>query len=116
MPKVLIVQRSYNEKDLSSAARYGALHFIFSDSRFQPSLSPGRAIRPIEEAVMSFDPDEDYLLSLGGDWTGAMIVGMAMNRYHPGREIKVLRWERERSPTGQRLPGAGFYVPSTIRF
>lgn len=116
MSKVLVIQQSYSEKDLSSAARYGTIEFIFPDYRFQPSQRPGMAVTPIEKAIMDFNPDEDYLLSLGGDWVGVMMVGMAMNRHHPGREIRILRWERERDTTGERIPGSGFYVPSTIRF
>lgn len=114
--KVLVVQKSFRDKDLSSAARYGTLHFIFDDPSFQPSLRPGIARSPIDIAAMNFNPAEDYLLFLGGDWVGAFMVGQAIQDRHPGKDIKILRWERERSTDGVRQPGAGFYVPSTIRF
>lgn len=115
MPKVFVIQPPYRDKDLSSAHRYGAIHFIFDDARFQPSVRPGVARSQINKALDNFDPKEDYLLFLGGDWVGAMMVGQSLEARFPGQDIRILRWERERSTDGDRLPGAGFYVPSIIK-
>jgi hypothetical protein len=115
MPKVFVIQPPYRDKDLSSAHRYGTIHFIFDDARFQPSVRPGIARWQIDKALVNFDPTEDYLLFLGGDWVGSMMVGQSLQFKFPGQGIKILRWERERTSEGDRRPGAGFYVPSVIK-
>ena len=115
MSNVYIVQTPYRDKDLSSAHRYGDLRFIFEDSRFQPSLRPGVAQKLIQDSLEFFDPDEDYILSLGGDWVGQLMVGQYLAAKFPGRDIKILRWERQRALDGERQVGAGYYVPSIVR-
>lgn len=116
MNKVLIVQRPNRDLDLSSAVQYGAIHYAIEDNRFQASKQPGRAQRLIEEAAIAFDPENDYLVFVGGDGAGAILMGMAINRHHPGKAIKILRWERT-PQQGQKPvdPRIGFYTPSTLR-
>lgn len=114
-PQVLIIQRPFKDKDLSSASRYGRLEYIFDNPRFQASTQPGVAQRFIEESLNGFDPETDYILHLGGDWVGALLVGAALRNRYPGKSIRALRWERERNTSGERLEGHGFYTPVMMR-
>ena len=116
MPKVFVIQAPSRPKDLSSAQRYGAIHFIFNDPTFQPSQSPGVASNLIGDALADFNPDTDYLLALGGDLVGILMVGHILREMYPGRPTSILRWERERDTSGKRVEGAGFYVPCVIRW
>lgn len=112
MPNVYVVQRPSKEMDFSSAHDYGAIRFVLEDPRFQPSQQPGVAQKIIDSAVMEFNPDKDYLIAVGSDWSGVLMMGMALSRRYPGRPIKILRWERFRDP---KDPRKGFYTPSTVR-
>lgn len=114
-PIVYVIQRPYRDKDLSSAHRYGAIKFLIEDSRLQSSARPGVAQNVLDKGLQDFDPDKDYILHLGGDWAAVMIVGLMLRDKFPGRDIKILRWERERDLEGNRVEGFGFYTPSTIR-
>jgi hypothetical protein len=113
-PQVLAPQPSIAKKDVSSAHRYGSINYIFADPTYQPSQEPGRAMRYVRQAAMDFDPDHDHVLFLGGDPVGAVMLGAALAQAHPGRRLRMLRWERERDTQGRRIPGAGFYVPTDI--
>lgn len=115
MNKVLVLQPSIRPKDLSSAMRYGRIDYVFSDPAFQPSLEPGTAIRDIDESLKNFRPEEDFVLFLGGDPVGAIMLGHRLATRFPGTNIRTLRWERERDTNGRPTPGAGFYVPAMIR-
>ena len=115
MSKVLILQPSLRPKDLSSAARYGRIEFVFADPGFQPSLEPGVATQEIDAAIENFRPEEDYVLFLGGDPIGAILLGFRLATRFPGTNIRAMRWERERSPSGQRSSDSGFYVPALIK-
>lgn len=116
MPTVYVIQAPTRPKDLSSAQRYGDLHFIFDDPQFQPSLAPGKASGLIEDALARFRPEEDYVLALGGDLVGILMVGHKLRDMFPGQAIRTLRWERERDTSGRRVEGSGFYVPVVLRW
>lgn len=113
-PQVFVVQPTPRPKDLSSAHRYGTIRHIFEDPLFQASIEPGIARRKMEEALSTFVPERDYVLFLGGDPAGAILLGAILRDQFPGRSIRMLRWERERDVTGKRVAGAGFYVPTML--
>jgi hypothetical protein len=114
-PKVLVVQPPTRSKDLSSAQRYGVIEYIFDDPRFQAGEQPGVAQEKIRKALQDFDPDTDYVLFLGGDPIGAILLGQQLSTVHRGKTIKALRWERERDINGKRLIGVGYYVPTIMK-
>lgn len=111
---VYIVQRPHAPRDWSSAQRYGRLEFIFDDPTFQPSQQPAVAARAAEEVLLKFNPTEDYLVMAGGDPSGPFLIGGVFARLFPGVPMPVLRWEREKTLTGDRSVTQGFYVP--VRF
>lgn len=114
-PRVYVVQPSIRSRDLSSAQRYGAIHYLIEDPRFQSSLQPGVARRRMEEGLKDFRPEHDYVLFLGGDPLGAVVLGIVLGEMFPGKKISALRYERERDLSGNRQEGAGFYVPASLQ-
>lgn len=101
------------DRDLSSANRYGTVHFIM-EANPPPSLAPGQAIQQTRKALRDFDETQDYIAWAGGDPVATFIVGAVLAEKGV-RAVKWLKYDRERSPDGTRT-GAGFYTPVTIRF
>lgn len=114
-PRVFVVQPSIRSRDLSSAQRYGTIQYLIDDPQFQPSLQPGVAKKRIEDGLADFRPGVDYILFLGGDPLGAIMLGVALGNMFPGKRISGLRYERERDLSGNRREGSGFYVPALIQ-
>lgn len=109
--KVYILQKPFKNKDFSSAARYGAIHYIF-ESTDSPSLATPKAIFKIRQKLKDFDPEKDYIVSSGGDPIVPLLVGSVLQTLGI-REYSFLRWERERD-LNNHLTKAGFYVPVLI--
>lgn len=112
---VYLVQMPFNERDFSSAARYGPLEVIFSDPRYQPSLKAGIASQEIRKALQNFNPAEDHIMVSGGDPLGILLTGQVLGNMYPRTTINALRWERERDISGQRQSGGGFYMPVRLK-
>ncbi len=76
-------------------------------------MEPGPCLQALNRGLRSFDPTKDYLVFPGGD---PMSLGLAMIalQYNGVKSFQFLRWERERSIDGERLAGAGFYVPVRV--
>lgn len=104
---------SRSDRDFSSANRYGTLHFVIS-SKNAPTLTPGPAMVEARRNLKDFNPDQDYLSWAGGDPLAMMLVGFVL-RDLGHKEVKYLRFDRERSLNGERLRGPGFYTPITVR-
>lgn len=109
-PRVFVVQDS--GRDWSSASRYGALVFLLAP-REQPSLNPTGALMKIRKGLRDFR-QEDYITFAGGDPLGGIFAGLALGELGFS-SIQLLRWERERSLDGQRIQGAGYYVPVNVQ-
>lgn len=99
-------------KDLSSAQRYGKLVKILEPGR-QSSMEPGRCLMELVKALREFDPINDFLCFPGGDPMSLALAFVALE-YNGIREFQYLRWERERDLNGERMTGAGFYVPVKV--
>lgn len=95
-------------KDLSSANRYGELVTILP-SRYSVSDLPGPTMRLLYNALKDFEPSRDFICFSGGD-AMALALAMLVLRDMNHRDVRVLKWDRERSLDGERT-GVGFYVP-----
>jgi hypothetical protein len=99
--------------DLSSAASYGKLDYIFNGGEKVFAL-PGPSRFKARKKLEGFNPEEDYILWPGvGDPIAYAIVidilaSMDVDFY------SLLNWDRKRSPDGTRESGQGFYVPIRI--
>lgn len=100
--------------DFSSAASFGALSFVFEPSE-RPSRDPLAAARLVGERLADFDPERDYLLWSRLDDPAALV---AVCLYVGARfgAARLLLWERARDSRGERVPGAGYYVPAKLDF
>lgn len=111
--KVFCVQQPRsNDRDLSSANRYGKIEFLL-DSDDMPSISPSACIHKMNKQLQEFH-HKDFLFYAGGDPLG-LGLAMCLLKDRGFTEIQVLRWERERNITGQRRAGVGFYVPVRVK-
>ena len=109
--KVYILQKPFRDRDFSSAARYGAIDYIF-ESGESPSLTTPKAIFKIRTKLKDFNSDEDYLVASGGDPIVPLLVGSILQTLGI-KEYSFLRWERERD-LNNKLTSAGFYVPVSV--
>lgn len=100
------------DRDLSSANRYGTVHFIM-EAHPAPSMAPGQAIQQARKVLRDFNETEDYIAWAGGDPIATFIVGAILAECGV-KSVKWLKYDRERSPDGTRT-GAGFYTPITVR-
>jgi hypothetical protein len=99
-------------KDLSSAARYGRLHPILSMNE-RASMTPGPCLFKLSKELRDFDPANDFVCYAGGDPMSLALAFMVLKDLGL-REVRFLRWERERDTKGKRTAG-GFYVPVKIK-
>ena len=105
---VFVIQEPRSERDLSSAADYGPIHFLL-DSGDNPSSLPGPCLHKMVKALTDFDPEEDYITCAGGDPAGMTLLGFALATL-PGKWVNYLRWDRVRKLDGSRS-GQGVYIP-----
>lgn len=99
--------------NLTSATRYGSLHYVFSGSD-RPSADPDGAIFQASEVLADFDQSKDYLLwPNSGDPAAIMAVMIVLGRMNITR-IRFLNWERK-LVHGRRDPQQGFYSPIIFR-
>jgi hypothetical protein len=98
--------------DLSSANRYGNIVTILSATD-NPSLNPGACMHKMNKALKDFGPD-DVIFMAGGDYL-SLAFGLLILYQQGFKEVKYLRWERERDIEGNRKVGHGFYVQDILR-
>lgn len=114
-PIVWLIQESWTvNTDLSSAQRYGKIETILSSADVA-SLAPGPCLFKIRQAFKRYRPG-DYICYALADPAAILLVGLVLAEQGLEREpIQWLRWERERTTDGKRVPGGvGFYVPTII--
>ncbi len=99
--------------DISSAAEYGPLEFVFASGEkvhmiASPSLEKARRV------LKNFNPDVDYILWPGNTcpvaWTLMNIALTELNLEH----LTILKWDRKRNDEGQRDGRSGYYTPIRI--
>jgi len=111
--KVFCIQQPRsNDRDLSSANRYGRLLFLLDDSD-SPSMTPSSCIHKMNKQLMAYETS-DYLVYAGGDPLG-LGLALCLLKDRGFTEVNVLRWERERDIHGGRKAGVGFYVPVRVK-
>lgn len=118
MSKVYVIQQPKPRAadnwipDLTPAAKFGAIHYIFS-----PSEAPHRdllaAYKKIAEALEGFNIEEDYVCWCNfGDPAGLWLV-IAYLYYHLGA-ANFLYWSRGRDSDGKISNRKGFYTAMRI--
>lgn len=111
--KVFCVQQPRsNDRDLSSANRYGKIQFLL-DAEDMPSINPSACLHKMNKPLQEFE-HKDYMFYAGGDPLG-LGLAMCLLKDNGFTEFQLLRWERERDIKGRRQTGQGFYVPSRIK-
>ena len=113
---VFVVQQPRPNKnnwvpDLSSAAEYGPLEYVF-DSHEKVFALPGPSLFKAAKLMRDkFNFEKDYILwPSAGDpmaFAALMLAFKDLNIDY----IHFLIWDRKRDATGQRDPRNGFYVP-----
>lgn len=99
--------------DLSSAAQYGPLEFVFTDNERVHAL-PTPSINKARRVLKNFDADNDFILWPGScDPSAWAAMILALGELGLDR-VRLLQWSRKRDPNGVREYGAGFYVPITF--
>lgn len=112
MPKVYLLQEPTSEKDLSSAAKYGAI-FPIIDSKEKVAMNIESVFNLIYDALENYDPDADFICFAGGDPLLEFMAGIIISRLG-FTEVTHLVWNRERNGGGYHS-GQGYYMPKTIK-
>jgi hypothetical protein len=78
----------------TAAERYGEITFITSRDLTMPMHAPGNQLirSAINEAVMKFDPETDYLLLSGSPVIAGLAIGKIIARHDP-KYIRVVKWD-----------------------
>lgn len=111
MSNVYLIQEPREDRDLSSAQRYGTITSVFSLND-RPSMTPGPCLQKARRVLAHFHPD-DYLVWAGGDFVAGILIGIALKEQN-FQSVKMLRWDRERDTSGGRT-GGGYYIPFEIQ-
>lgn len=97
-------------KDLTSAQRYGIIKCILTQQEIA-SRAPGPYYNKMLRELQDFNPDRDYICFAGGDPVALSLAVLALRNLN-FREVKFLRWERDRPVNGDRT--AGYYIPQIL--
>lgn len=115
MNKVFIMQEPIpNGKgwkpDLSPAAQFGPIHFIFGVED-RPYADPKRAMRKALDILKKyeFDPDKDFLCHHNASDPAATWIISSLLTAMGVKEIKYLYWQKSRE-----VGESGYYIPVTI--
>ena len=101
------------QPDLSPAAQYGAIKYVF-DADTPVSSNPNIAQELAVERLLDFNPDTDYICypNSGDPTSYAMVSGtLAWLGYE---QFTVLAWNRDRDAQGNPRRDRGYYTPVTI--
>ena len=100
--------------DLSPAAEYGAIKFVFN-SHERVFAHPQKYTKVARKQLADFNQDEDYICwPNSGDPSTLYIIHMVLWKYHDIDQINYLYWNRKRDDEGNIIKGKGFYHPLTI--
>lgn len=115
MPKVFVIQKTFKEMDYSSAANYGAIHFLLEPDQ-SPSTKPAVCRAKIyKELYANFDYKTDYIVWSGGDSLALFMAAAVLAKNLNVPAIKWLKFERGRDLEGNRVPGKSFYTPVEVK-
>jgi|OM-RGC.v1.028441953 hypothetical protein len=107
---VYVLNPSIRPKNLEAIEEWGEIRYIFDNPRHQFWPNPQRYHNWMLTELQDFDPEEDYVLFLGGDFIGAIMLGRALGDLFPYEDIETLRWDRAPG----RDPREGEYIPVTM--
>lgn len=116
MPKVIVPMRPFGlaaeRFDLSPLAQYGAIHFLFDESR-APCLQPTRSLEKMVKNFdrVKFDPENDYVCYFSPDSFASFALGMILADYSD--EMRLLRYDRPVQADGTKAQ-RGVYVPTKL--
>ena len=96
--------------DLSSAAEYGKIEYVFAGGERVYAL-PGPSLFKAKKILRDFNPEEDYILWPGVGDPAALYATLLALMSHDPASIRFLYWDRKRDSNGQRDRNSGFYVP-----
>jgi len=96
--------------DLSSAAEYGEIQFVFDD-RDRVYALPGPSLFKARKIAAVFDCDKDYILwpNIGDPMALACFLLAMKDKDMP--HCNFLYWNRKRNEDGTRDSHSGYYVP-----
>lgn len=98
--------------NLTPAADFGAIHYVFSANE-KPWLDTEGAMQKAERVLRDFRSDRDYIL---WPWTGDPAALQAVMIVLSRRSLKCIRslyWERK-MVGGERRSSDGYYTPVTF--
>lgn len=99
--------------DVSPAMQYGDITFVFTTDDFpSPSADLKEAIDHAWEVLKDFNVEEDYIVWAGGDPISMLLVAPILFDI-AGDDIRYLKFERGRDPSGSRTQ-LGYYSPKTV--
>jgi hypothetical protein len=100
--------------DLSPAAKYGAIKYVFpSDCQiFQNTI---KAVEIARDVLANFNPKEDFICwPTCGDPASLYIILMILGKFGHDN-LTYLYWNRERNEDGSPRRDKGNYLPLTIK-
>lgn len=106
------VSRSKKPIDLGPLYEHGDVQVVLPQGD-SPCFTPDKSFAVMEQRLDAFDPDIDFLVWAGGDTLSAVFAGMLLAE----RDIwsfAWLRYERARTPDGQRTDDGAKYVPIEV--
>jgi len=101
---VYIAHESRNSLDLSPAAEFGDIVFVFTKD-FSPGFNPKEATLIADKILEDFDFNNDYFVIAGGDPIAGMIASMALTEYaneDGDQTLKTLRYTKDFDAEGNR--------------
>lgn len=101
---VYVIHAPRESYDVSRAAEFGELKPLF-DRGDWPGMFPEGAAAKLDERLVDFDPDEDYLLWAGGDALALLLVGAVLAGYR----VKWLRPDRKLDADGNRTRAFSYF-------
>lgn len=96
-PKVFVISQPSLRKDgwlpnISGLSKYGEIELLLQPGE-DPEQNPRLCLLRLTERLTTFNPDQDYLVWIGGDTLGAVLVGVALADLGFDH-VRWLRWQR----------------------
>jgi len=98
--------------DLTPLMWHGKVKVLMERSQ-NASYAPAASFVQLQERLLSFDPDRDFIAMAGGDTLGFALVSAVLKEMGHDH-FTYLRFERTKLPDGSRDPTSGAYVPILV--
>ena len=80
-----------------------------------PEFKAEQSLNLLHEHLSKYDPDIDYIATVGGSYMGAILLGMVLRDLGHER-MSFLRFDRAQKEDGTRSATEGFYVAVPVDF